>query len=155
MTPSDPGWIFNVITFVEGVKVMHMHKSRVKCYAFCRTWCLFGENDLFDPSDPIMTSDPIIVCAWVVVQVSVTVTKFGQNQMSGSMWKRRVARKKKERKKELDICCRHRRRTLPGWPQEWPQIDIWSTNKDGGSQADAHVWVYMVMLCIMDELKHF
>ena len=25
----DPGWIFNVITYVEGVKVMHMHKSRV------------------------------------------------------------------------------------------------------------------------------
>ena len=41
----------------------------------------FGENDLFDPSDPIVTSDPTIVCAWVVVKVPVTVSKFGQNQM--------------------------------------------------------------------------
>ena len=29
VTPSDPALIFNVITFVEGVKLIHMHKSRV------------------------------------------------------------------------------------------------------------------------------
>ena len=30
--PSDPKWprtIFNVITFEEGVKLMHMHESRI------------------------------------------------------------------------------------------------------------------------------
>ena len=58
-----------------------------KSYEFCRTWCLFGEND---PSDPILTSEPIIVCAWVVVKVPVTVTKFGQNRMSESMQKKDV-----------------------------------------------------------------
>ena len=29
VTPNDPGWIFNVITLVEGVKLMHMRKSCV------------------------------------------------------------------------------------------------------------------------------
>ena len=29
VTQNDPVWFFNVITFVEGVKVLHMHKSRV------------------------------------------------------------------------------------------------------------------------------
>ena len=27
VTPNYPGQIFNVITFVEGVKLMHMHES--------------------------------------------------------------------------------------------------------------------------------
>ena len=27
--PNDPGQFFNVITFVEGVKLMHMHESRI------------------------------------------------------------------------------------------------------------------------------
>ena len=27
VTPNDPGQIFNVITFVEGVKLIHMHES--------------------------------------------------------------------------------------------------------------------------------
>ena len=42
---------------------------------------LFGANDLFDPSDPMVTPDPTIFCAWVVVKVPVIVTKFGQNRM--------------------------------------------------------------------------
>ena len=29
VTPNDPGYFFNVITFVEGVKLMHMHESRI------------------------------------------------------------------------------------------------------------------------------
>ena len=29
VTPNVPGWIFMTITFVEGIKLMHMHKSRV------------------------------------------------------------------------------------------------------------------------------
>ena len=29
VTPNDPGRFFRTITFVEGVKLMHMHKSRI------------------------------------------------------------------------------------------------------------------------------
>ena len=29
VTPNDPGQFFDVITFVEGVKLMHMHESRI------------------------------------------------------------------------------------------------------------------------------
>lgn len=38
----------------------------------------FSENDLFDA---IMTSDPTIIFARVVVQVPVTLTKFDRNLM--------------------------------------------------------------------------
>ena len=40
---------------------MHMHKSRVNATYSVGLDAFFGENDLFDPSDPIVTSDPIIV----------------------------------------------------------------------------------------------
>ena len=60
---------------------MHMHKARINAKYFEGLDAFFGENDLFDPNDPILTSDPIIVCAWVVVNIPVTVTKFGQNRM--------------------------------------------------------------------------
>ena len=29
VTPNDPGHFFRTITFVEGVKLLHMYKSRV------------------------------------------------------------------------------------------------------------------------------
>ena len=34
VTPNDPWWIFRTITFVEGVKLMHMHKSRINAKYF-------------------------------------------------------------------------------------------------------------------------
>ena len=46
---------------------MHMRKSRDNVAHSVGLDAFFGENDLFDPSNPIVTSDPIIVCAWVVV----------------------------------------------------------------------------------------
>ena len=96
VTPNDPWWIFRTITFVEGVKLMHMHKSRINAKYFVGLDAFLVKMTFLTP----MTSDPIIVCAWVVVNIPVTVTKFGQNWMYGSMWKRRVARKKERRKKE-------------------------------------------------------
>ena len=41
---------------------MYMHKSRINGKYFEGLDAFFGENDLFDPNDPILTSDPIIVC---------------------------------------------------------------------------------------------
>ena len=63
VTPYDPGQFFNVITFVEGVKLMHMHESCISATRSGGLDAFFGENDFFDPSDPIVTSDPIINCA--------------------------------------------------------------------------------------------
>ena len=56
LTPKSK---FEPISCVEGVKLMHMHKSRVNATYFVE---LDSFNDFFDPSDPIVTSDPIIVC---------------------------------------------------------------------------------------------
>ena len=76
---------------------MLIHKLHVNARYSVGLDAFLVKMTFFDPSDPIMTSDPTIVCAWVAGKVPVTVTKFGQNQMSGSMWKWRVARKKKKK----------------------------------------------------------
>ena len=34
VTPNDPGWSLNVITFIEGVKLIHMNKLRVNATYF-------------------------------------------------------------------------------------------------------------------------
>ena len=51
VTPNDPGLIFRVITFVEEVKLMHVHKSRV--YAtYSEGLDAFLVKMTFDPCDP-------------------------------------------------------------------------------------------------------
>ena len=58
MTPDE---FLGVITFVEGVKLMHIHESRDHTTVICRRSSIFAENDLFDPCDPYVTFDPILV----------------------------------------------------------------------------------------------
>ena len=84
-----------------------------------------------------MTSDSTIVCAWVVVKVPVSLTKFSQNRMSESIWKRRVARKKKKKKKkkemkELDIAA-----VTDGVPCRLWDFDPWLTP---GCQLIPQMW---------------
>ena len=55
VTPNDPGWIFNVITFVEGVKLMHMHKSCVNATysVWVETFLDFEKYDTLWPLTPL------------------------------------------------------------------------------------------------------
>ena len=53
---------------------------------------------LFDPCDPYVTFDAIFVCVWVVVNVMVTLTKFGQNSDIGKYVKMACCQKKEERR---------------------------------------------------------
>ena len=78
-----------------------MHTSRVNATYSVVLDAFFGENDLYDPSDHMVTFDPFIVCVSSGLE-SATVTTFGQNWMSESMWKRRVARKKKQKKQKKE-----------------------------------------------------
>ena len=55
MTPNDPGQIFRTITLVEGVKLLHMHKSRVNAMLSEGLDAFFGENDLLTP---VTLNDP-------------------------------------------------------------------------------------------------
>ena len=52
VTPNDPRQFFNVITFVEGVKVMHMHESCINATHSVGLDAFFGENDLLTPVTP-------------------------------------------------------------------------------------------------------
>ena len=52
LTPNDPGLIFRTINFVEGVKVLHMHKSHVDATYSVGLDAFFGENDHLTPLTP-------------------------------------------------------------------------------------------------------
>ena len=82
MTPNDPGLIFHLITFVEGVKLLHIHKLHVNATYSEGRDAFFGENNHIDPTDHITTPDPTIFCASVVVKVPVILIKFNDNQSS-------------------------------------------------------------------------
>ena len=56
VTPNDPGLIFRTITFVEGVKIMHVHKSRVNA-TYSEELDAFLVKMTFWPQWPQMTPD--------------------------------------------------------------------------------------------------
>ena len=62
-----------------------MHKSRDHSVQSVGEEAFLVKNDLFDPCDPYVTFDPMLVMWQVAVGVSVVVTKYGQNR-SRHVW---------------------------------------------------------------------
>ena len=46
----------------------------------CGRSSIFSKNDLFDPFDPYITFDPMLVKGHEAVKVGVVETKYGQNR---------------------------------------------------------------------------
>ena len=62
------------------------------------------KNDLFDPCDPYMTIDAMLVMWHVAVLEGVVVTKYGQNRfrhVGVISWKLTEERKKRDKYKTL------------------------------------------------------
>ena len=119
------------------------------CCIILRTWCVFGENDLFDPRDlgwPLTRSRVI----WHMRAGSlIIVTKFHWNrskQLEGTLGYMVDRRKKKEtrsgnRSGHSRLC-----------DFKWPQINIWPHKIARGSQVDQHVWV--LRSCYVTWMSH-
>ena len=80
--------------------MLHMYKSHDRSSKFVGGEAFLVKNDLFDPCDPYMTFDDMLVMWHVAVLEGVVVTKYCQNRfrhvgvISWKLWQ------KKERKKE-------------------------------------------------------
>ena len=78
--------------------MLHMCKSHDHGSTFVEGEAFLVKNDLFDPCDPYMTFDAMLVMWHVAVLKGVVVTKYGQNRfrhvgvISWKLWQ-----KKKER----------------------------------------------------------
>ena len=79
-----------------------MYKSHDRSSKFVEGEAFLVKNDFFDPCDPYITFDAMLVMWHVAVLEGVVVTKYGQNRfrhvgvISWKLWQ------KKERKKELE-----------------------------------------------------
>ena len=60
VTPNDPGQFFNVINFVEGVKLMHVHESGINATHSVGLDAFFCENDLLTPVTQV-TPDEFLI----------------------------------------------------------------------------------------------
>ena len=60
--------------------MLHMYKSHDRSLKFVEGEAFSVKNDLFDPCDPYMTFDTMLVMWHVAVLKGVVVTKYGQNQ---------------------------------------------------------------------------
>ena len=82
--------------------MLHMCKSRDHGSKFVEGEAFLVKNDLFDPSDPYMTFDPLLVMWHNSPKVRVIVTKFGRNQSRNVevISRRSVARRRRRRRKK-------------------------------------------------------
>ena len=81
--------------------MLHMCKSHDHGSKFVEGETFLVKNDLFDPSDPYMTFDPLLVMRHNSPKVRVIVTKFGRNQSRNVevISRRSVARRRRRRRR--------------------------------------------------------
>ena len=81
--------------------MLHMCKSHDHGSTFVEGETFLVKNDLFDPSDPYMTFDPLLVMRHNSPKVRVIVTKFGRNQSRNVevISRRSVARRRRRRRR--------------------------------------------------------
>ena len=88
--------------------MLHTGKSHDHGSKFVGGEAFLVKNDLFDPSDPYMTFDPLLVMWHNSSKVKVIVTKFGRNQsrnvevISHRSVARRRRRRRRRRKKHKE-----------------------------------------------------
>ena len=86
--------------------MLHMYTSHDRSSKFVGGEAFLVKNDLFDPCDPYMTFDAMLVMWHVAVLEGVVVTKYGQNRfrhvgvISWKLWQKKE-RKKRDKKKTL------------------------------------------------------
>ena len=85
--------------------MLHMYKSHDRSSKFVEGEAFLVKNDLFDPCDPYMTFDAMLVMWHVAVLEGVVVTKYGQNRfrhvgvISWKLWQKE--RNKRDKYKTL------------------------------------------------------